>query len=223
MHPADFGPEIRAQLRDAGLEPTTVLTTLDMTLLQQLQPCSCVPLEDIWAETREYQPSNAISQGKTKLVPLAQVHAVLLRLVHAAPAHLAHPLTAALFGRILPLMDYANTGRVDLALVLCVMTALADAPSRERLDLTYRLLMWRTRNAGTGAEDPVTRAQVIELLSTLKAVFEMQHQTSLLAQRRPRPADAQYVMFERFASDLLRFFPSFPVLPALSNPLSSSV
>ena len=117
-------------------------------------------------------------------------------------------------------MDFAGTGRVDLAMLLCILGTLIDAPPRDRLDLAYRLLMWRTREERGGQQDPVTRLDMVEFLATLKMVFDVQHKTSYLANmanrrngRGGRSADAQFVMYERFAYEVQRMFGEYVPLP----------
>lgn len=236
---SDFGEDVRSRLADKGLEPVGILSSLDVPLLQNLQPCSCLSLGEIWAEAKAAEQAithrgqnfthrrsggtgGATSSLKSKLIAIEQAEIVLHRLAlrHSAP-HLERTVMTALLGRVLPMLDHAGTGSVDLALVLCIITAVVDAPVRQRLDLSYRLLMWRTRDlTDNGREDPVTRSQVVELLSTLKMVFEREHSIAFFnSSRQGRSADAQFVLYERFASDVQRFFPSYDALPALANPL----
>ena len=247
VQPSDFGSEVVSQLAEMGVEPTRVVGTLDMTLLQALQPVSALTLEDIWAAAvsaedeifssgkrvgpRVNSSSSLSSPNKAaglaargKLVSIASARSTLQRLVTSrAQSHLVRPAVEALCNRVLGLMDFSRTGSVDIAVLLCVLSALVDAPGRDRLDLTYKLLMWRTKEERGGKEDPVTRKHLVELLSTLKMVFELQHKTSYLTDRRGanRAADSQFVLYERFASEVQRFFWAYEALPVLCNPLSS--
>ena len=154
---------------------------------------------------------------------LPAAEAVLHRLLRRAPSHLAASATSALVRDVLPLVGARGGGGADLALLLATLAALADAPARDRLDLSYKLLMWRSVEPGAqGAsrESPATRGDLVDLLSVLKVVYEAQHNQAYLAPRQPRGADAQYVTDQRFAADIAKHFGGYEALPLLCNPLS---
>jgi tetratricopeptide (TPR) repeat protein len=237
---ADFGPDVAAALVAAGLPPAKALTALDVPFLQRLAPVAALRPAAIWREAlalgealappapspnrRSNAPGAPPSPTRgdrlraAKALSPAAAEALLCRLLARAPSHLAGPCLDALGAGPLSLLARAGGGRVDAALLLAVLGAATDAPKRERLDLLYKLLMWR--GAEPGRENPVTRRDLVDALTALKAVFEPAHAPGVLAAPRPaRPGDASFVMFERFAADVGKFFPSLEALPLLAAPL----
>lgn len=241
--PPDLDVELMAlRLTEMGVEAGNALETMDLALLQALVPATTVKLEEIWAEAVESEDmffgrygsrtsplrsrsgrGAALMAGgkKGKMVPLATAEVIARRLVCArCTPYQAKLAMHAIQTQVLALMDFAGTGRVDLAMLLCLIASLVEAPNRERLDLCYRLLMWRTREERGGQQDPVTRLDLVEFLATLKMVFDAQHKTSYLANmanrrglRGGRATDAQFVMYERFAYEVQRMFMEFATLP----------
>lgn len=56
-------------------------------------------------------------------------------------------------------------------------------------------------------------------LFIVQALFEIEHNTAFLQQKKQRTTDAQYVMYEKFSHDIEKFFQSYEILPILANPL----
>jgi tetratricopeptide (TPR) repeat protein len=237
---ADFGPDVAAALVAAGLPPAEALAALDVPFLQRLVPVAALRPAAIWREAlalgealappapspnrRSNAPGAPPSPTRgdrlraAKALSPAAAEALLCRLLARAPPHLAGPCLDALGAGPMSLLARAGGGRVDAALLLLVLGAATDAPKRERLDLLYKLLMWR--GAEPGRENPVTRRDLVDALTALKAVFEPAHAPGVLAAPRPaRPGDAAFVMFERFAADVGKFFPALEALPLLAAPL----
>jgi hypothetical protein len=166
----------------------------------------------------------AAVQGTTKVIHAAAAEGVLRRLLAGAPARLSEPALEAMLSQVAPVTAVHAAGAppdsLDLALLLALAAALADAPARDRLDASYQLLMWRGRAADGSGESPVTRADMVQLLAALKVAFETEHNVGYLAARPPRAADGAYVLYERFCAELAKFFPNYEALPVLCNPLS---
>lgn len=233
----DLGEEVTQRLRSMGVgDVPKILSSLDIPLIQHMQAVSNIVLDDIWSELRSSMERGVFenSRPKSKMIRLYDAEDVVHRLITlasrstpcAVPALMQHAMRAV-SQRVIGIMDFNETGYVDVAILLCVVVAMVDAPLRERLEASYRLLMWRSsdtaaRGGGGAKGDPVTRGSLVELLSTLKAVFEAEHKTSYLSQRRQgalAAADTQFILYERFASDIQKFFAAYEALPLLSNPL----
>ena len=152
-----------------------------------------------------------------KVVSIGTAETVMWRIVRAnTQAHVAKSTHETMCSWVFGLMDASRMGSIDLGLMLCVLCALSDAPAQERLNLSYRLLMWRSREERTSQEDPVTRKDLIELLSTLKMVYEQGHKSYLADTNRmgaaQRAANSSFVLFEKFASEVQRMFWPYNVI-----------
>jgi hypothetical protein len=99
-----------------------------------------------------------------------------------------------------------------------MLTVFVDAPVRNRLETAYYFLMPIDPDDGMG-EKPITRNEIIEYISILKAMFEADHNCDYLRQKRTRGKDSQFIMLEKFAADVQKFFSAFKFMPVLCNPL----
>ncbi|KAG7672254.1 putative Uncharacterized TPR repeat-containing protein [Nannochloris sp. 'desiccata'] len=166
------------------------------------------------------EKQGSLSGANKKQVSVATAETVMWRIVRVnTQPHLAKATHETMCSWIFALMDSNQMGSIDLGLMLCVLCTLVDAPAQERLNLSYRLLMWRSREERTSQEDPVTRKDLIELLSTLKTVYEQGHRSYLADTNRmgaaQRAANSSFVLFEKFASEVQRMFWPYGVIPLM--------
>jgi len=166
------------------------------------------------------EKQGGVAGSNKKLVPIATAEIVMWRIVRVnTQPHVAKATHETMCSWIFGLMDSNQLGSIDLGLMLCVLCTLVDAAAQERLNLSYRLLMWRSREESTTREDPVTRKDLIELLSTLKMVYEQGHRSYLADTNRigaaQRAANSSFVLFEKFASEVQRMFWPYKVIPLM--------
>jgi len=166
------------------------------------------------------EKQSSLTGANKKLVSVAAAETVMWRLVRVnTQPHVAKATHETMCSWIFGLMDSNHIGSIDLGLMLCVLCTLVDAPAQERLNLSYRLLMWRSREERTSPEDPVTRKDLIELLSTLKMMYEQGHRSYLADTNRmgaaQRAAHSSFVLFEKFASEVQRMFWPYAVIPLM--------
>jgi Flp pilus assembly protein TadD len=164
--------------------------------------------------------SGGLVSAKKRSVSLSTAETVMWRIIRVnTQPHVAKTTHEAMCSWIFGLMDSSRMGTIDLGLMLCVLCTLVDAPAQERLNLSYRLLMWRSREERTSQEDPVTRKDLIELLSTLKMVYEQGHRSYLADTNRmgaaQRAANSSFVLYEKFASEVQRMFWPYGVIPLM--------
>lgn len=272
----DFSDEVLTKIKSMDIDIDKAISTLDIGLLQRLQPVTCVALSAIWEETRfveacitsgrfkklfetediplsescasedtmsvhsrytnrsrsqspekpltkkspkKSRPSSIVNY-RSKAIPLAYAENIICRLVSKSAENRLEQLAInTLFGDVLTALIDQDNGTIDSSLLLCILAALADAPIRDRTSLTYKLLMWKQSEAPGSVETPATRETVVNVLATLKMIFEREHKFYDTKNRQLRATDSQFVLYERFMSDLTKFFPMYEVLPVLANPL----
>jgi hypothetical protein len=168
---------------------------------------------------KQHGAGSSVAANK-RAVSIATAESVMWRIVRASTqSHVAKAAHEAMCSWVFGLMDSQRTGSIDLGLMLCVLCTLVDAPAQERLNLSYRLLMWRSREERTSQEDPVTRKDLIELLSALKMVYEQGHRCYLAETNRmgaaQRAANSSFVLFEKFASEVQKMFWPYGVIPLM--------
>lgn len=216
----DISSEIISAVEASGSSVDQILGTLDMPLLQTLQPLTVLTLEALRHEVSNSKIQSPSKTGKqTKKIHQAEILDILQRLIKPrSPPHLVEAALQALHNRILPLIDADGSGFLNYGIIMGILALLVDAPPRERLETAYRFIMSRSSGSVTG-ETPATRADIIEFLSSLKVAFELKHDRKLLQKQDQIPLSSAFVMYEKFSADMHRFFSTFDILPLLCNPL----
>lgn len=218
----DIASDVISAIEASGSSVDQILCTLDVPLLQALQPLTALTLD---ALRHEVQVSNSkirspSKSGKqTRKIHQSEILDTLQRLIQPrSPPHLVETALKALHKRILPLLDADGSGYLNFGIIMGILALLVDAPPRERLETAYRFIMSRSSGSVTG-ETPATRADIIEFLSSLKVAFELKHDWRLLQKQDQIPLSSAFVMYEKFSADMHKFFSTFDILPLLCNPL----
>eukprot|EP00889_Picochlorum_renovo_P000760 jgi/Picre1/27790/NNA_000754.t1 len=218
----DMSADVISAIEASGSSVDQILCTLDVPLLQSLQPLTALTLD---ALRHEVQVSNSkirspSKSGKqTRKIHQAEILDTLQRLIQPrSPPHLVEAALKALHKRILPLLDADGSGYLNFGTIMGILALLVDAPPRERLETAYRFIMSRSSGSVTG-ETPATRADIIEFISSLKVAFELKHDWKLLRKQDQIPLSSAFVMYEKFSADMHKFFSTFDILPLLCNPL----
>ncbi|KAI8112334.1 hypothetical protein M9434_003657 [Picochlorum sp. BPE23] len=218
----DMSADVISAIEASGSSVDQILCTLDVPLLQSLQPLTALTLD---ALRHEVQVSNSkirspSKSGKqTRKIHQAEILDTLQRLIQPrSPPHLVEAALKALHKRILPLLDADGSGYLNFGTIMGILALLVDAPPRERLETAYRFIMSRSSGSVTG-ETPATRADIIEFISSLKVAFELKHDWKLLQKQDQIPLSSAFVMYEKFSADMHKFFSTFDILPLLCNPL----
>jgi len=214
----DVSKELLEFFKANGGDPDAIFSSMDVSLLQQLQPLTCLTLDSLRSEMEILKRWSG--RQKTKgLIHVEAVTQILTRLLAPrSPAHLLEVLLSVLGARIFQYIDFDRTGYVSSSMLWAILTVFVDAPVRNRLETAYYFLMPIDPDDGMG-EKPITRNEIIEYISILKAMFEADHRCDYLRQKRTRVHDSQFVMLEKFAADVQKFFSVFKFMPILCNPL----
>ena len=224
---SDFSPDlvgaIQTSLYQASVQ--NIVGTMDVPLLQTLQPLTMLTLEALKNEL--YGSQSAITSPSKQSRAIRKIHVddlihMLYRLIQPrSPPHLVSTALTTLQQRIFPMLDLQDSGYLNFGTIMAMLALLVDAPARGRLGTAYRFLMSRSLGNATG-ENPITRADAVEFMVSLKVAFELPHNQRLLSQVVESNAGFQgsrFVMYEAFSKDVSTYFSVFDILPLLCNPL----